>query len=72
MELCSMLCGSLRGSWVWGRIDTCTCMTESLFCSLETFTTLLIAYTTIQNKNVKGRKRMDQQNTRIKHKCLIR
>ena len=47
-------------------------MTESLCCSLETITTLLIAYTTIQNKNVEGRKRMDQQNTRIKHKCLIR
>ena len=72
MELCSMLCGSLGGSWVWGRIDTCTCRTESLCCSLETITTLLIAYTTIQNKNVEGRKRMDQQNTRIKHKCLIR
>ena len=23
MELCSMLCGSLDGSGVWGRMDTC-------------------------------------------------
>ena len=35
-ELCSMLCGSLDG--VWGRMDTCTCMAESLHCSPETLT----------------------------------
>ena len=29
-ELCSMLCGSLDGREVWGRMDTCICMTESL------------------------------------------
>ena len=29
-ELCSMLCGSLDGRELWGRMDTCICMTESL------------------------------------------
>ena len=29
---------------VWGRMDTCTCMAESLCCLPETVTTLLIGY----------------------------
>ena len=33
---------------VWGRMDTCICMAESLRCSLETIT-LLISYTPVQN-----------------------
>ena len=41
-----MLCGSLDGTGVWGRMDTCICMAESP----ETITTLLIVYTPIQNK----------------------
>ena len=28
----------------WRRIDTCTCMAESLHCSSQTITTLLICY----------------------------
>ena len=40
-----MLCGSLNGRGVWGRIDTCIRMAESLCCSPETITTLLISYT---------------------------
>ena len=55
-ELCSMLCGSLDRKGVWWRMDTCTCMAEFLFCSLETITMLLIAYTTIQNKKFKRKK----------------
>ena len=47
-----MLCGSLDGSGVWGRMDTCVCMAESLHCSLETVTTLLISYTQVQNKKL--------------------
>ena len=34
---------------VWGRMDTCVRMAESLHCSPETTTTLLIGYTPIQN-----------------------
>ena len=37
----------------WGRMDICLCMAESLCCSPETTTTLLIGYTTIQNKKFK-------------------
>ena len=36
--------GSLDGRGVWGRMDTCVCMTESLHCPPETITTLLIGY----------------------------
>ena len=32
---------------VWGRMDTYICMAESLHCSPETTTTLLISYTPI-------------------------
>ena len=49
-ELCSMSCGSLDGRGVWGRMDPCICMAESLCCPPETITTLLIGYTPIQNK----------------------
>ena len=44
-----MLCGSLDGRGVWGRINT-LCTAESLGCSPETITTLLIGYTPVQNK----------------------
>ena len=49
MKLCSMLCGSLDGREVWGRMDTCIRMAEPLCCSLEMTTTLLIGYIPIQN-----------------------
>ena len=45
-----MSCCSLDGTGVWGRMDTCIYMAESLCCSSETTTTLLIGYTPIQNK----------------------
>ena len=38
-ELCSILCGSLDGKGVWGRMDTCIYMAESLGCLLETIMT---------------------------------
>ena len=44
-----MLCSGLDGTGVWGRMDTCICMTESLCCSPKTPTTLLIDCTPIQN-----------------------
>ena len=37
----------------WGRMDTCICMGETLLCSCETTTTLLIGYTPTQNKKLK-------------------
>jgi len=53
-ELCSMLCGSLEGK---GRMDTCMCMAESLWCAPETITTSLIGYTPILNKKFKKKKK---------------
>ena len=47
------LCASLGGKGVWGRMGTCTCVAESLKASPETVTTLLITYTSIQNKKFK-------------------
>ena len=35
-EFCSILCGSLDGRGVWGRMDTCISMVESLCCPPET------------------------------------
>ena len=50
---CSMLCGSLDGREVWGRMHTCICVAESLCGPPGTMTTLLIGYTPIQNKKFK-------------------
>ena len=52
-KLFSVLCGSLDGSRIWERMDTCTRIAESLCRSLETVTTLLISYTLTQNKKFK-------------------
>ena len=41
-ELCSVLGGRLEGRGVWGRIDTCICLAESLCCSPETITALFV------------------------------
>ena len=51
-----MLCGSLDGREVWGRMNTRICMAESLLWSSETITTLLIGYTPTQNKKKKFKK----------------
>ena len=40
-----MLCANLDGRGVWGRMETCVCMAESLHSIPETITTLLIGYT---------------------------
>ena len=52
MELGSMLCGNLDGRGVWGRMDTCICMAESLLSAPESITILLIGYTLISDKRV--------------------
>ena len=57
MEFCSMLCARLTGRGIWGRINTSICMAESLCCSPETITALLIGYNPIQNKKVNFKKR---------------
>ena len=40
--LCSVSRGSFDGRGVWGRMDACTCIADSLHCSPETILTLLI------------------------------
>ena len=52
-ELCPVLRGNLDGRGIWRRMDTRTCMAESLPCSLETTATLLISYTPAQNEKFK-------------------
>ena len=52
-ELRSMLCGSLDGRGVSGRMDTCIRMAELLCYVPETITILLISYTPIGNKKLK-------------------
>ena len=51
-----MLCGSLDGRGVWGRMDAGICMAESLCCPPETITTLLAGYTLILKKKKVKRK----------------
>ena len=41
-ELCSMLCGSLDGRGIWGRMETCIRTAESLRCSPETTIKLFV------------------------------
>ena len=47
--LCSVSCGSLDGRGVWGRVDMCACLAESLQCPPETITSLLISCSPVQN-----------------------
>ena len=55
-----MWCGSLDGSGVWGTMDTCLCMAESLCSPPETVTTLLIGYTPMQNKKFKLKEKIQK------------
>ena len=43
-ELCSKLCNNLNGKEFEKRIDACICINESLHCTPEIITTLLINY----------------------------
>ena len=47
-------------------MDTCMCMAESLCCSPETITTLLIGYIPIQNKKLQKKKKKVSQNWKLK------
>ena len=42
-----MYVAAWMGGTFGGEMDTCVCMTESLFCPFEIITTLLIGYTPI-------------------------
>ena len=45
-----MLCASLDGRGVWGKVDTCIHMAEFFQCSSETITALLTGYNPIHKK----------------------
>ena len=44
-----MLCGGLDERRVWGRMDACVCVAESLCCADGAIPTLLINYIPKQN-----------------------
>ena len=39
-KISSVICNHLCRKIIWKRVDTCTCITRSLSCTLETNTTL--------------------------------
>ena len=68
MELCSMLCGSLGGRGVCGR--WIHIYAESLHCSPEMTTALLIGYTAIQNVLGVKNAKINEKNEKLKKKLL--
>ena len=57
-----MLCGSLAGRGVWGKMDTCVCMAESLCCSFETITALFVNQLYPNTKLKKKKKKVELAN----------
>ena len=55
MELCSVLHSNLDVRGVWGRMDTCVCMAESLCCSLEDTTIVNCIYPHYKMKSLKSK-----------------
>ena len=56
-EICSMLCSSLDGRGVQGRMDIFVCVAESFHRSSETITTLLIGYPQYKRKTREKKKK---------------
>ena len=63
-ELCSMLWGSLDGRGVWGRMDTCICMAESLPRSPETVIALLIGVYGVAQSQTQLKRLSSSSNTK--------
>ena len=59
---------SLVGREVWGRVDTCICMAESLCCSLETITTLFVNWLYPNTKL----KTIFKNNLKVKDQCVTK
>ena len=57
-----MLCASLDGRRVWGRMDKCICMAKPLYYSPKSTTTLLIVF--IPEYNIKSLK-FEKQEKKI-------
>ena len=67
-EVCSVLCASLNGRGVCRRMNTCPCTAESLCCSPETTTTLLMAIPQYKIKSLESgeRKKWKQKMANFK------
>ena len=50
----------------------CICMAESLCCSPETITTLLIGYTPVQNKKCKLKKKKKKKRQSLEQKSQVK
>ena len=72
MELCLLLCGSLDGREVWGRMDICVCVCVYIYIYIYIFwlssftlhlklTILLISYTQYKIKRLKLIKKSNSQ-----------
>ena len=59
--LCLVLCGSLDGRGVWGRMDTCICMAESLHCMSINITRLLRVPWTSRRSNQSNLKEINPE-----------
>lgn len=46
-ELCSASCASLNEEGIWKRVDSCVCITESIYRAPETHTALLTSCTPV-------------------------
>ena len=66
-----MLRDSLGRRGVWERLDTWICRVESLPCSPETITTLLISYGSTQNKEFFKKEGEIQLKKKISPTCLV-
>ena len=71
-ELCSILCGSLDGRGVWGRMDTCICTAEFLLDHLKLSQHwLLISSTSIQNKKPNKKKHWFLDSIGLSHPKVL-
>ena len=72
MQLCSMLGNSLDGRVICGRRDTYICMAESLHCSPETTTTLLIGLSQNKKKFFKLKKKRERNYHTIQKNLALK
>ena len=63
-------CGSLNGRGLWGRTDTCICVSESFCCSPETITTLFVNWLYSSTK-LKVKKRLSSNQNCIHFQVLF-
>ena len=69
--LYSVSCGSLDGRGIWGKMDTCTSVAESLHCSPETVTSLLMNDSPMQNKKFKILFKEKKKKKRKIQSCVL-